>query len=62
LRTALVGTLNPADLTPQLEADGVGRYADATARRMLAGLAGADIIKVDRLAGAYLVELRAEPK
>jgi hypothetical protein len=62
LRTALVGTLNPADLTPQLEADGVGRYADETARRMLAGLAGADIIKVDRLAGAYLVELRAEPK
>lgn len=58
LRTALVGTPGPPELAAQLNVDGVGRYADDTARRLLADLPADQIKRVDRLAGAYLVELR----
>ncbi len=58
LRTALVGTLSPAVLTPTLDADGAGRYAVDTAQRLLADLPAGNAIRVERLPGAYLVELR----
>ena len=58
LRTALVGTLSPAGLAPALDADAAGRYAVATARRLLAGLPSGDALKIEQFPGAFLVELR----
>jgi hypothetical protein len=57
LRTRLVGDQVPA-LRAQLDADGVGRYTPATARAMLERLPEACVRRVDRLPGAYLIELR----
>ena len=58
LRTALVGTPSPASVESRLSADGVGRYADATAGGMLRSLAAGQMSSVVRLRGAYLIELR----
>jgi hypothetical protein len=58
LRTALVGTLSPVALVRGLEANGVGRYGDETARDMLGRLPAGQAVDVARLPGAYLIELR----
>ena len=58
LRTALIGTPSPAGLTPQLDADGAGRYTVETVQRMIFELPISEVVRIDRLAGAYLVELR----
>ncbi len=57
LRTALVGALSPSALTPSLDADGAGRYAVDTAQRLVADLPAGEALRVERLSGAYLVEL-----
>ncbi len=57
LRTALVGPLSPAVLTPAMTADRAGIYTDATARSMLDRLPAGAARAVVPLAGGYLVEL-----
>ena len=58
LRTKLVGSITPSSYTKQLDADGVGRYTDATARRMLRALPPGGADHVDRVPGGYVIELR----
>ncbi len=58
LRTALVGTITPAQYTRQLEADGVGRYTDATAERILRDIPPGVASHIERLPGGYLITLR----
>jgi hypothetical protein len=58
LRTHLVGPSTPADVGDHLQTDGVGRYRDDTARRMIAELQPTDVARVTALRGGYLVELR----
>jgi hypothetical protein len=57
LRTQLVGTSTPSSLRPVLDRAGVGRYSDATARGIISQLPRDAVARVDRLAGAYLIEL-----
>ena len=58
LRTKLVGAITPKSYTQQLGADGIGRYTDATARRMLRSLPPGATAGVEKLPGGYLVTLR----
>jgi hypothetical protein len=58
LRTRLVGSITPASYTKKLAADGVGRYTDATARRMLRELPPGVATHVERVPGGYVIELR----
>jgi len=57
LRTSLVGTLTPGGLTSTLNADGAGRYSEATARSLIERLPPGAARSIVRLRGAYLVEL-----
>lgn len=58
LRTRLVGSLTPASLRAQIDADGVGRYTPETAATIVRGLPRDLVRRVDRLPGGYLIELR----
>lgn len=57
LRTRLVGTTSPAMLIPQLDADGVGRYTDETAARMIGGIPPGSSVRIEHRTGGYIVEL-----
>jgi hypothetical protein len=59
LRTAIVG--DKLRGLPQLEADGGGRYTEASAQQMLAQLPPGAARRVDHLPGGYLVELAGAP-
>jgi hypothetical protein len=58
LRTKLVGTITPRSYTRELDADRVGRFTDATARRMLKSIPPGATTGVEKLPGGYLVKLR----
>lgn len=58
LRTQLVGDIKPVGIGEQLERDGVGRYNDATARRLISQLPPGSTSGIDKLPGAYLVVLK----
>ena len=58
IRTRLVGDVTPSDYRETIEADGVGRYQDATARRLIAELPPNLVSHIQKLPGAYLIELK----
>ena len=58
LRTQLVGTVTPAKYRTALNADGVGRYSQATARDMVHALPPGVATRVEQLPGGYLIQLR----
>jgi hypothetical protein len=58
LRTELVGSITPASSAKKIDVDGVGRYSDATAQRILRALPPGVAARVHKLTGGYLIELR----
>lgn len=56
LRLALPGSL-PGDLQRALDRDGVARYSERTARRLLDAIPDERVAEIDRVGAAYVVEL-----